>query len=271
MSRRKIWLALGTTMLVAAPLVHAKPAQAGARSDSAPVLLAASSQGGEGGERGRASSEDSDLPASLRLLRDLNLLRGHLRVADELVREGRWSAARPHWIHAEELQGGLGRGLKARRVPPFAGTLKALGQAGRSQNRKAYEASLAKFQHDLDAAEAALKAPEANWPALVVEAVLELLRSAAAEYDEAIDGGRIVRPIEYQDARGIALAAETLLETVAEELAAKDADAVQSAKTAFAGLHKAWPSPIPPKTAVMDTSQVISQMSRNELQIGRFR
>jgi hypothetical protein len=49
-------------------------------------------QAGQGGERGHGNSgpagEDSDLPRNLRSLRDLHVIRGHLLVADELIREG---------------------------------------------------------------------------------------------------------------------------------------------------------------------------------------
>jgi hypothetical protein len=67
MPKRKVWLALGTAALVVA-------------------------QAGDGGERrhgnGGPAAEDSDLPRNLRLLRELRVIRGHLLVVDEPIREG---------------------------------------------------------------------------------------------------------------------------------------------------------------------------------------
>ncbi|MFL5108165.1 MAG: hypothetical protein ACJ8DX_18930 [Xanthobacteraceae bacterium] len=269
--KRKVWFALGTATLVAAPLLNgARPSAA--RPQGHPILVA---QAGEGGERshrnGGPAAEDSDIPRNLRLLRDLHLIRGHLLAADELIRESRWPAALSHCRHAEVMHSGMGKDLNAYGLASLATTLQAIVRAVRARNKSDYETALAKLQQSLDGADGNVRMQESNWPAFVVETVLELLRNAAAEYDQAIENGRIVRAIEYQDARGIALEAEKLFATVAEPLAVQDADAVRAARMAFTELHKAWPAPVPPRIAARETSAVISDMSRIELQIGRFR
>jgi len=100
---------------------------------------------------------------------------------------------------------------------------------------------------------------------------VEVLGSAAGEYEEAIASNRIVNPVEYQDARGFVWQADKLLASVGPDLAAKDADAVKAAQAAFEDLKQAWPSPLPPKAPVRDMSAVLAGMSKIELQIARFR
>ena len=58
------------------------------------------------------------------------LLRGHLLVGDELVDQGQWNAALPHFLHpSEEIYGDIERQLADYRVPPFDAALAALTAA----------------------------------------------------------------------------------------------------------------------------------------------
>ncbi|MFL5224526.1 MAG: hypothetical protein ACJ8CH_13710, partial [Microvirga sp.] len=111
----------------------------------------------------------------------------------------------------------------------------------------------------------------ADWQPFVVDTVLEMLRSAMGEYEEAIAKGRIAKPVEYQDSRGFVWQAEKLFGSVAEGIGQKDAEALKGAQAAFADLKKAWPAPVQPKTPVRDVSQVLADVSKIELQLGRFR
>ncbi|MFL5052410.1 MAG: hypothetical protein ACJ8D4_20060, partial [Xanthobacteraceae bacterium] len=129
------------------------------------------------------------------MLRDLHLIRGHLLAADELIRESRWPAALSHCRHAEVMHSGMGKDLNAYGLASLAATLKAIVRAVRARNKSDYETALAKLQQSLDGADGNVRMQESNWPAFVVETVLELLRNAAAEYDQAIENGRIVRAI----------------------------------------------------------------------------
>jgi len=161
--------------------------------------------------------------------------------------------------------------LKAYSVAPFAAALKVLAQTVKAKNQGAYRTALAGIEERLAQADRNVHDKEQNWPSFVVETVLEVLGSAAGEYEEAIQNGRIAKPIEYQDARGFAWQADKLLGSVDPDLAAKDADAVRAAHAAFAELKQAWPSPLPPKAPVKDLSAVLASMSKVELQIARFR
>ena len=66
------------------------------------------------------------------------------------------------------------------------------------------------LEERLAAADKGVKAKAADWQPFVVDTVLEMLRSAMGEYEEAIAKGRIAKPVEYQDSRGFVWQAEKL-------------------------------------------------------------
>jgi hypothetical protein len=227
-------------------------------------------EAGEGGEGG--GGNDASLEPSLRFSRDLQLIRGHLLVGDELVQAGRWKEALPHFLHpGEEIYAKITADLKKRNLPPFATALKALAQTVKAKNKDAYARALTTLEERLADADKALRSEQANWPYFTMETTLETLRSAADEYGEAIEGGRISNVVEYQDARGFVWEAERLFAAVADELAKKDGDAVSAIRTAFADLKSAWPSAMPPQKPMKDLGQVLSDISKIELQLSRFR
>jgi hypothetical protein len=115
-----------------------------------------------------------------------------------------------------------------------------------------------------------MKARQSDWPGFVVEAAVETLKAAAGEYQQAIVGGRIAKPVEYQDARGFIWQADRMIETVAPDLAKKDATALADVRSGLAELKKAFPSPMPPKTPVKDGGAVLGDVSRIELAAGKL-
>jgi hypothetical protein len=287
MKRRKVWVGLGTAVLVTSQVAaHEEPGVGSGAVRSAPplkvaqhsghataVAAKAASTGGEGDEGGAAQKDyDANLAPDLRFHRNIELIRGHLLVGDELVRERRWAEALPHFLHpSEEIYGKIREDLKTYGVAPFAAALKSLAQTVKAKNEGAYRAALAAVEERLAAADKGLRAKEQNWSAHTVDTVLEVLRNAGNEYEEAVEGGRIGKPVEYQDSRGFVWQAEKLLNSVADDLARKDAEAVKAAQASFAELKKAWPTPVPPKQPVKDHGQVLADISKVELQLGRFR
>jgi tetratricopeptide (TPR) repeat protein len=231
---------------------------------------AAASQAGEAGESGSAS--DATLEPALRFYRDIQLIRGHLLVGDELVKEGRWAEALPHFLHpSEEIYGKIRGELNDYNVPAFLTALKALAQTVKAKNKEAYAGALATVEQRLAPADTTLRKKEANWSYFAMETALEALRTATAEYEQALKDGKIANPVEYQDSRGFVWQAERLFASVADDLTKKDADATAAVRAAFADLKLAWPSPLPPKAPAKDLSQVLSDVSKIELQLGRFR
>lgn len=222
---------------------------------------------GEAGEKGAKVQ----LPPNLDFALKIALIRGHLLIGDELVKEGQWKAAHPHFLHpVEELYGGIRARLKDYNMPPFETALKVLANTVKSRKRDDYAKALAVVGDALAAADRGMKAKESDWNAFVTETALEALKSATGEYEEAIVKGRIAKPVEYQDARGFIWQAETMLESVAPALEKKDAAALGQVRAGLAELKKAFPTAMPPKTPIKDYPGVLSDVSRIELAAGKL-
>lgn len=302
MKNRKIWVSLGTAVLAASPA--AAPAQAldGGASPAALQVAQGRSPGGEGGDshgshgmrhgsppaaeaakaRARSDGGEGDeggghhaganLPAPLRFFRNLQLMRGHLLVGDQLVQDGRWAEALPHFRHPEkEHYAAVKADLKTFDVPPFLDALKAAEKAVKARNKDAYASAKAALDERFAAAERSVRAKQANWPAFVAETALELINVSTEEYGHSLKGGRIANAVEYQDSRGFVFQTERLLDSAGEDLGRKDAEALQAARAALAELKQAWPSAMPPERPAKELGQVLALASRVELQLSRFR
>ena len=91
-------------------------------------------------------------------------MRGHLLVGDELVKQGQWAAALPHFLHpSEELYGPIRGSLKDYNTPQFSSALKLLAtvvkqKKGGDDYAKAWKA----VEDALAAADAGVKAKQPN-------------------------------------------------------------------------------------------------------------
>src|SRR5829696_8330035 len=168
MERRKVWVGLGTAVLVTSHVAaHEEPRAGSDGVRSAPphkvaqahgghaVRMAAKTDGGEGDEGGAAQKDyDAKLAPALQFHRDVELIRGHLLVGDELVHERRWAEALPHFLHpSEEIYGKIRDDLKTYGVAPFAAALKSLAQTVKAKNEGAYCTALAAVEERLAAAD----------------------------------------------------------------------------------------------------------------------
>jgi hypothetical protein len=286
MKRRKIWAGLGTAVLATAPLTAqaapetlVPPALSLQRAETGPSLavaqhtghatVAQAPAGGEG--EGEGEGGGAKIPAALAFYRDIGLIRGHLLIGGELVEAGRWADALPHFQHPEEeIYAGMRDHLKTFKVAPFQTALKALTQTVKAKNKEAYARARATVDERLAAAEAGVRAAEPNGPAFTLDAVLEILQVAADEYDAAVQKNRIANVVEYQDARGFVLESERLVNGVADQLSAKDGDAVKAIRAALTDLKAIFPTPMPPRQAVKDPGQFLSDVSKIELQLGKL-
>ncbi len=286
----RVWLSVGVAALVsgraadvteAAPVTRSVqprsttgrlfvadvPAAAASGHDHG-AMAPASTQGGEqGGEAGVTG-----LPASVKFLRDVGLIRGHLLVGNELIEQGRWVDALPHFHHPiEEIYDALRTPLKTRHIADFDAVLKALAQTVKAKKAEAYHAAWARVDQRLSEIEAAEKSAAGEaWPKTTVAVVLALLQSATGEYGQSIENGRIVKPVEYQDSRGFVFHAGKLLDSVEPELTKVNAEAAASLKGVHERLKAAWPAALPPERAVMDHAAVLATVSRFELAAGPF-
>jgi len=228
-------------------------------------------EGGEGGEEGGAKS-GAQLPPDLDFALKIAQIRGHLLVGDELVKQGQWAAALPHFLHpSEELYGPIRGRLKDYQTPQFSSALKLLSNAVKGKKGgEDYDKALKAVEDALATADTGLKTRQPNWDSFAVETALELLKSSTHEYEEAIVKGRIAKPVEYQDARGYVWQSEKMIESVAPALEKKNADAVKSVRAGFSELKKAWPAAMAPKTPVKDAGAVLGDVSRIELSVGKL-
>jgi hypothetical protein len=223
---------------------------------------------GEGGE----SQGLANLPPDLAFAARVTLLRGHLLVGDELVRQQQWNAALPHFLHpTEEIYGDIKDQLAEYRVPPFDAALKTLSDVVKAKKGGADYAKALKAVNDaVAAADAGMKAKQANWPGFVVETAVEALKAATGEYQQAVVGNRIAKPVEYQDARGFILQADRMIESVVPDLQQKDPAALGKVRAGLVELKKVFPSPMPPRTPVKDYGGVLAEVSRIELAAGKL-
>ena len=223
---------------------------------------------GEGGEAGTLAGLPPELAFAVRVA----LLRGHLVVGDELVKQQQWNAALPHFLHpTEEIYGDIQGELAGYNVPRFDGALKALAQVVKGRKGGAdYVKALKAVNDALAAADAGMKARQSNWSGFVVEAAVEALKAASGEYQQAIVGGRIAKPVEYQDARGFVWEAERMIDSVAADLQKQNAPALREVRAGMAELKLAFPSPIPPRTPVRDHATLLGDVSRIELAAGKL-
>lgn len=226
---------------------------------------------GEGGEGGEGGAKAAQLPPDLDFALKIAQIRGHLLVGDELVKQGEWKAALPHFLHpSEELYGPIRGRLKDYNTPQFATALKLLATTVKQRKGgEDYAKALKAVEDALAAADAGVKAKQPG-EGFAVETALELLKSATHEYEEAIVRGRIAKPVEYQDARGFVWQAEKMVEGMAPALEKKDAEALKHVRDGFAQLKKTWPAAMPPKAPVKDYAAVLSDVSRIELSIGKL-
>lgn len=288
--RIKIWSGLGRYVLAGTGLALVPPAAADMPRDTPPASQLArplqlaetkpadkthkhegGEEGGEGGERGAAETAPPDEAFLLRLL----LIKGHLHVGRELVEQTRWNDALPHYLHpSEEIYKDLAPALGERKIAPFDTDLAALvalvkAKKGAAEILKAQEALVAK----LDAAAGSIAAETLRKPAFALSVVERLLETAADEYKEALEGGRIANPVEYQDSRGFVWTAEDLVRGMAPALKAKDAEAYAAVEKGFADLKRAWPSVVPGTGAAQAVSEaeVRANISRIALAMSRLR
>lgn len=273
---RKIWLGIGAATLIGsvgpAPAQHAghgKQQDAkmpGAKDAGAPAASATPQEGGEA-----YLTDGGPKDTRIRFYRDLELVRGHLLVGQELIKLGQWDEALPHFLHpTEELYDGLEKYVKLHNLQPFKRELLALAQAVKAKKEGAVQQAQKALDPKLDAAAAAVRkfmAPPAGY---VMKTAAELLKVAQSEYAAAIEDGRFANPVEYQDGRGFMLRAEKLIAEAAPSLTGKDAQAVARVQQDFAQVKAAWPAPVPPETPVMEPGKLSALVSDIELHVSRF-
>ncbi len=268
---RRLWIGIGTATLAGAAVVSSAAAQeqkqpdhsghGHAKSEPGNANILAAPQAGEA-----YLTDGGPKDTRIRIYRDIALMRGHLLVGDELIRQGRWDDAIVHFLHpAEELYGVMERYIKLHRVTPFDRELKAQAEAVKAKRMGAYEQNAKVVQQRLTSALEKFKTfmspPLSSY---TVRTVNEVLKVAALEYDAAIEDGKIVNPMEYQDARGFIWTAEALYDDVSKDLKKIDANKLAEIGSIISKMKEAFPTAVPPQAPVMDSETLSAHASRIE-------
>lgn len=188
----------------------------------------------------------------------LGLMKGHMLVAKELLDLKKPEQAEPHIGHpVEEIYADVEDQLQERKVPEFKKQLISLQDLVKSkpndpQLGTQFDASV----KAVDQAIAALSETQRQTPKFALQVINGLLDTANSEYGAAIANGKISAAIEYQDSRGFVIYADTLKNSISEQLTKQNAEVEKAIASTMTQLKTAWPSPIPPATPVLPTDQV---------------
>ena len=271
---RKLWVGIGAATIAGAAVTGNVAAQHGShKQDAGPQPPApygpATKNPAEGGEAYLTDGGPKD--TRIRFYRDIELMRGHLLVGRQLIELELWDEALPHFLHpTEELYALMEKYIKLHRIQPFNRELQALAQAVKAKRKGAYEQALKVVDRRLDAALAVAKkfmTPVRNF---TVRTAIEVLRVAQSEYETSMEGGKFVKPVEYQDSRGFVCQAERMFEGASAELARIDKGSLDQIRAIFAKLKTAWPAPMPPDKPVLDVGQITALVSDIEQHISRY-
>jgi len=263
-SKNKLWLGLGVVFVAGAAMTSCGTDENASVVGTDHSAMTAS-EGGEGGEG--ASSEES-LVSDAVYLGQLAFIRGHLNVGVNLYRDGDEEASATHMKHPEsEIYAALRPALVARDAPGFADQLAALAVAvenGRplAEVDATYEALL----QGITAAEQAVTEQNAR---LLGDVIVNLVSTAAAEYDIAVDGDLgLENAHEYQDALGFIRIAYDLLARV--ESLSSDTDTIEAIRQQLDLVRPAWTGLQPPQRLHTEPSVIYGAASRIELAVSRL-
>lgn len=266
---RKVWTGLGVASLAGFAGIAPVEAQSGHRH-SPTVPPAATSDTGKmtapaSGEAYLTDGGPKD--TRIRIYRDIGLMRGHLHVGRELIEQGEWDEALPHFLHpTEELYGQMERYIKLHKVTPFDRQLKTLAQAVKAKSKAAYEQAARVVDQRLTNALTAFKRFMTGHPpwAWAARTMVETLNVAKSEYEASIEDGRFVKAVEYEDSRGFVWFTEHLFDEYAAQLEKLDKASFDQMRAALAELKPAWPTPKPPPSPVMQVAAVAAAIEKFE-------
>jgi len=264
----KIWFGLGSYLLASAsPLaVSAGDTSKNTLGDghAQAIVVAQAGAGGEGGEGGERGTGAQLATNDAAYLTQLGLVRGHLNVGFDLYRKGAVDAAKTHMKHpGDELYAALEPAFAARSVSGFAEQLERLAtlvkrEAALSEVKTAYS--------ELEAAiETAEKGASAADLPTRLKAVVQIVRTAAEEYEVGVKDGTVVNGHEYQDALGFVRVARGIVDSIDAGSHPGARNALQEIKTQLQSIEPAWPSVVPPEKVATDASLIYGAAARIEI------
>jgi hypothetical protein len=271
---RKLWIGIGVAALAGVPVAGTTNAQQphGGHKPAPPPRPPGNEAAGDPAGGGEAYLTDGGpRDTRIRFYRDIALMRGHILVGGQLIDQGLWDEALPHFLHpTEELYGVMEKYIQLHSMRPFRRDLQALAQAVKAKRKGAYEQALKVALQRIDAALDVAKRFMNPLRGFTARSAAEVLKVALSEYEAAIEDGRFAKPVEYQDSRGFVWEAERMIEAAAPELAKVDADALARMRGALVKVKAAWPAPMPPAAPVLQPGELSALVSDIELHASRF-
>jgi hypothetical protein len=214
---------------------------------AAPVApsLSAVAEGGEGGEGGEAGAV-ANLTGSVAYLDQLAIVEGHMRAAVMLYSKGQVDEAVALSYHPEaEMMDSVRASLTAHGAADITPAMTALSEA--MEGRAAADVVTARLA-DVTAVIARAEALEADETKVRFDALVALVKAAAAEYAGAVADGKVTEPMGFHESyaflqvaadRAAALAA--LPDARAAAAGARIGAVLQEATAAFGDMTAAEP------------------------------
>jgi hypothetical protein len=210
-------------------------------------------------------------PEQVSLGENLAQAHGHLRVSVELVEEGDTAAALGHAEHPlGEVLPAVSGELDEHAVD--VGAIEEALQAYRDAVQASAPAEEARgLMEDaaaiLDGAERTAVGGAYEDQAYRGSVIAALLATAAHEYEEAVDGTRIVLVDEYQDGYGFFRIARDRFEAIAGAVESASAEEAEEIEEAFDALASVFPAPQPPSTpAPVEEAEEAAALIGHELE-----
>lgn len=262
-STSKIWLGLGVVCATGAmaSCTTTQSSDMATGMDHSTMAMTA----GEGGEGGESASSADSVSSDAVYLGQLKFIRGHLLVGVELYQEGDAEASETHMKHPEsEIYAALLPALSARNAPGFADQLSALAVA--VENRQPESVVTAAFDELMTAVTQAENAVSPVTPRLLGDVIVDLVSTAAAEYDiAAADDLSVENGHEYQDSFGFMRIAYDVLDQL--ESMGADSGVTRSVREQMDSIMPAWSGVQPPARLHVAPSVIYGAASRIELTV----
>lgn len=228
---------------------HSHPAKMPAQS--APLVLAQSPEGGEGGESATARLADPDS----QFLADLAFIEGHLRAGTALYQMGARDAAMTHMKHPQdEIYTALKPQLESRKAGEFSDQLTRLARSAESggpvdEVQAAFDEVVQQINKARDVG--------SGGDAARLRAIILIVHEAAMEYQEGVQNGNIIMLHEYQDAWGFVQAAKAMTETLADSKRPEIQAVVKKIREQFDVIVPIFPSLLPPEGTQLGNAGVL--------------
>ena len=202
----------------------------------------------------------------------LGYVEGHLRVGGALYADGRREEALVHFRHpAAHIYPLIAPSIAARGIAGFDTELDAVRAAAEAQKPAAeVSAAIDAVMAKLKAAAGSVRVEERRDIHTGLKVASLMLDTIAAEYGQAISGGRITNAAGYQDSLGFMQVVIGILRQAQLRFQQADPDRWKAVAGDLRQLARAWPSLVPPAEPALSAGEVEALTSRLRLALDGF-